>query len=395
MQENQSKIFHEIVQFSPKELQNGQGSGLGLYISKGIVDMHGGLMGLHSEGLGKGTTFFAQFPLLHREASISWIASGSTDSGSPASLVPRLSLDGIVSQEQSVCFIVFPLFYDVYVGLMDHNEPRMRLLIVDDAIACRKMVIRIIKDRGYKYVEAKNGKEAIEAVELSKNEGQKFDCILMDSSMPVLSGPDATTAIRGLGFKGKIFGITGNTLMSDVDDFVARGLDEIFLKPIRPTELLSVLLKMETPNDLFPSSLNDANVFDPLSNESIADDFKPRVLIVDDALPCRKMIIRMLQDQCHYSEASNGRLAVELVLASMNHGLPFHYILMDSSMPAMSGPEATQVIRTNGYKGKIYGVTGNVQKSDLDSFLACGLDGIMTKPLSPNDLFAALEISTE
>ena len=275
------------------------------------------------------------------------------------------------------------------------NKPRLRLLIVDDAIACRKMVIRIIKDRGYKYVEAKNGKEAVEAVEISMKEGQLFDCILMDSSMPMLSGPEATSAIRSLGFKGKIFGITGNTLMSDVDDFVAHGLDEIFLKPIRPNELLSVLVKVESPNDLSSDSLGEEYAFDPLGNESIVDDFKPRVLIVDDALPCRKMIIRILQDQCHYSEARNGQEAVELVLASMNHGLPFHYILMDSSMPTMSGPEATRIIRTNGYQGKIFGVTGNVQKSDLDSFLVCGLDGIMTKPLSPNDLFSALEISTE
>ena len=88
------------MQFSPKELQNGQGSGLGLYISKGIVDMHGGLMGLHSDGIGKGTTFFAQFPLLHREAAASWIASGSRESGSPSSRVPRLSLDGIIPADK-------------------------------------------------------------------------------------------------------------------------------------------------------------------------------------------------------------------------------------------------------------------------------------------------------
>ena len=356
-------------------------------------------MGLHSEGLGKGTTFFAQFPLLHREMSHSWIGSETIESILPSSVVPKLPLEGLVNPDKNggnrFSYFISMTFTVESNQIMD---PRLRFLIVDDAIACRKMVIRIVKEKGYSYVEAKNGKDAVEAIMISMENDLPFDCVLMDSTMPVMSGPEATTAIRKLGFKGKIFGITGNTLVSDIDDFVARGLDEIFLKPLRPQELLSVLAKEELHSaSTLDGILSDRSMIfcNPLENEAIVDDFKPRVLIVDDALPCRKMVIRILENQCQYSEARNGKEAVESVLASMERGLPYHYVLMDSSMPTMSGPEATRIIRSHGYNGKILGVTGNVQKSDLDSFLACGLNGILTKPLSPNDLFSALEISSE
>ena len=57
-----NKLFKEIIQFSAKEQQKGGGSGLGLYISKGIVDLHKGRIGAHSEGLGRGSTFYLEFP---------------------------------------------------------------------------------------------------------------------------------------------------------------------------------------------------------------------------------------------------------------------------------------------------------------------------------------------
>jgi len=61
--ENQQKLFKEIVQFQPEKLQAGGGSGLGLWITKGIVDMHGGRISVHSEGEGRGCTFTVRLPM--------------------------------------------------------------------------------------------------------------------------------------------------------------------------------------------------------------------------------------------------------------------------------------------------------------------------------------------
>ncbi len=61
--ENIKKVFNEIIQFDANKLQGGKGSGLGLYISRGIVDLHGGYVSVKSEGLGKGCTFSVELPL--------------------------------------------------------------------------------------------------------------------------------------------------------------------------------------------------------------------------------------------------------------------------------------------------------------------------------------------
>ncbi len=61
--EDQERLFKEIIQFKPEVLQGGGGSGLGLFITKGIVDLHGGQISVHSEGEGKGTTIHLELPM--------------------------------------------------------------------------------------------------------------------------------------------------------------------------------------------------------------------------------------------------------------------------------------------------------------------------------------------
>lgn len=64
MQENQVRLFKEIIQFSALELQQGKGSGLGLFIAKQIIDANNGTIGVISKGLGMGTSFFFELPLV-------------------------------------------------------------------------------------------------------------------------------------------------------------------------------------------------------------------------------------------------------------------------------------------------------------------------------------------
>jgi CheY-like chemotaxis protein len=118
----------------------------------------------------------------------------------------------------------------------------------------------------------------------------------------------------------------------------------------------------------------------------------PRVLICDDVLSCRKMVIRLIESHCHCAEVRNGQEAVIAVDDASAAGLPFDYIIMDSSMPTMSGSDATEVIRRSGYEGKIIGLTGNALKADLKEFLSKGLDEVLAKPIEPHKLFKALNI---
>jgi two-component system, NarL family, sensor histidine kinase BarA len=69
--ENQQKLFKGTVQFNPEKLQAGGGSGFGLYICKGIVDLHGGTISVFSEGEGHGSTFTLELPMTRGKASLS------------------------------------------------------------------------------------------------------------------------------------------------------------------------------------------------------------------------------------------------------------------------------------------------------------------------------------
>ena len=64
--ENQKRLFNEVVQFNPEKLQKGGGSGFGLFLTKGIVDLHEGKIGVWSAGEGHGATFTLELPLMRK-----------------------------------------------------------------------------------------------------------------------------------------------------------------------------------------------------------------------------------------------------------------------------------------------------------------------------------------
>ena len=100
---------------------------------------------------------------------------------------------------------------------------------------------RLLLHHNLKADEATNGAEAIVKVKLAMSIGQSYDVILMDSSMRIMGGPEATRAIRKLGFAGKIFGVTGHSDEGSIDDFLAKGADKIILKPMTKDTLTMII----------------------------------------------------------------------------------------------------------------------------------------------------------
>jgi len=87
-----------------------------------------------------------------------------------------------------------------------------------------------LKAIGHTCEEAEDGQIAVDKVK-EKNDLTSYDAILMDFVMPVLDGPDATKAIRALGYIGPIIGCTGNTLDMDLERFHESGCDRVIGKP--------------------------------------------------------------------------------------------------------------------------------------------------------------------
>lgn len=192
-----------LFQDSSDELQASQGSGLGLYVSKRVVELHRGAIGSITPRDGRGSIFFVDLPMTSESPNSTPSSSFST---------PSRPLD---------------------------KKPRV--LIVDDDALCRKMHNRLFSAHCETCTEAPNGRDAVSIVKFSMAIGQPFDCIIMDSSMPVMSGPEASTLIREAGFTGKILGVTGNSLQSDIDDFIRHGATEVIIKPLNPTLIQHII----------------------------------------------------------------------------------------------------------------------------------------------------------
>jgi CheY-like chemotaxis protein len=204
--EQVSELFQAGVQFNVNVLQAGQGSGLGLYISKGIVEQHGGTLAVSSEGLGRGSTFTCTLPL-HR------IPTDVEDEGTSRTTRP--------SDTPAKLKEMLPL----------------RVLVVEDSAMNRKMLVRLLQKRGHSVFEAVDGQEAIDKVEQAMADGSAFDTILMDYEMPVMNGPESSRGIRELGCDSFIVGVTGNLMEEDVNYFKECGANAVLPKPLDFTEL--------------------------------------------------------------------------------------------------------------------------------------------------------------
>ncbi len=142
------------------------------------------------------------------------------------------------------------------------------------------------------------------------------------------------------------------------------------------------------------------SIYDPAMTESLIIERKASIvpaqkqlhkcLVVDDSLPNRKMLVRLLERAGHTClSAGNGQEAVEIMdadhaatIQDKNHK-PIDSILMDYEMPVLNGPDATEVLRSKGYrKVNIIGVTGNVLVEDIATFTSAGANKVLPKPIT-------------
>ena len=277
--ENQKRLFKEIVQFSPEKLQSGGGSGLGLWITAGILDLHDGDIKVHSEGEGWGSTFTAELPMVRypavsltrgtpvehnmclfddipesahhsleeldfftesidrsmvydksqlRQASASTFNDYSDSQYSTRDeVIAALSESKRCNDNGGLGGVgggggtggvgcVGGLGLNVEGGV-DIKIRAFDLLVVDDSRLNRKMLLKCLRANGHSCWEAEDGVEAVAAVKkrILDHNLEPFDAILMDFVMPNMDGPEATKKIRALGYKGLIFGVTGNGKLSD------------------------------------------------------------------------------------------------------------------------------------------------------------------------------------
>lgn len=222
--EQQSKLFGAGVQFNVNELQAGNGSGLGLFIAKGIIEQHEGTLVCYSAGLGCGTSFTVTLPLYNIP--------------DPIREHPEVDED----------------YQNTY------HQNALKVLIVDDARSNRKLLMRLLTKRDNVCDEAENGEEAVEMVKAAASRGDTpYDVILLDYEMPVMNGPTAAKEIQALFSSGAfeqhqpsfIVGVTGNFMDEDIQYFKQCGANAVLPKPFKIQELENLCVEYHVTGSIF------------------------------------------------------------------------------------------------------------------------------------------------
>lgn len=196
--DKQDQIFQDFTQFDSTSIRAGVGSGLGLSISRQLVELMDGVLHVESEP-GIGSRFYFDIPL----------ESGSPLSKSPATL-----------KEEST----------------ERKHRIIRILVAEDDEISQSLMRIILEQRGYSVTTVSNGLLALEA--LKEN---AFDLIMMDVSMPELNGFETTAAIRSQEDPGAhipIIAMTAYALKGDREKVIAAGMDDYVTKPVQMNEVV-------------------------------------------------------------------------------------------------------------------------------------------------------------
>lgn len=208
-EENIKRLFDRFVQLEDARTKRFEGAGLGLYISKQLVNLMGGEIKVESI-LNIGSTFKFTIPF-HQVA------------------IPEQSIKRIESQET-------------------FNLKNINVLVAEDNLLNQKFVRKVLEKEKVNVTIASNGKETIQLLDASLSEGTtKYDLILMDIQMPELDGLETTIRIR----KRKddyqnipIIALTANNMDSQIQEYLENGMDDCVKKPIILSELLNSIYKI-------------------------------------------------------------------------------------------------------------------------------------------------------
>ena len=365
-------MFKDIVRFSADNDASQEGSGLGLWskfvfefiltlwndillalVSKGIIELHGGKIGVSSDGPGCGCTFIVDLPLLnfsfrggslrgdHRRIYASSVSPAFAPTSHSHNNRPPPIPGSSPSPSQSGKR--FPLHH-LIVGL----------------------------DGGSRNSSLRGNGEGT-AIMDRENDHQARSAVSFDEKVADEKEKERDRAPPS-GWATPI--VDGGAIVMSLGD-----------GPVDPATHAPPTLRRRRHSGLGSLTSLSTDQPPPFSWGGL------RVLVVDDAPLNRRMLCRLLRgrcEECH--EASDGQEALNMTLATLREsgGKPYEVILMDYQMPNMDGPASSSAMRDAGYEGIIIGVTGISLQSDIQYFLNHGANRVMTKPLDLQALEAAL-----
>ena len=339
-QEFVQKIFAPFERERTSTVSRTQGTGLGMAITKNIVDMMGGTIEVQTEQ-DKGTEFIVRLPFRTQ---------------------PEHQRTEKIAELEG-----------------------LKALVVDDDFNTCDSVTKMLVRVGMRSEWTLSGREAVLRARQSMELGDAFHAYIIDWRLPDMNGIEVTRQIRSLGDDTPIIILTAYD-WSDIEaEAKAAGVTAFCAKPlfmsdIRETLMTAIGQSQSEPEDsVLPAA---------------GSDFRGRcILLVEDNELNREIAVEILNEYGFLVDtAKNGAEAVEKVKNSEPGNCDL--VLMDVQMPVMNGYEATKQIRALDNPAlagiTILAMTANAFDEDRKKALECGMDGFLSKPIVIEELISTL-----
>ncbi|MEO0452956.1 MAG: response regulator [Verrucomicrobiota bacterium] len=363
-EEQKSRLFEAFQQADSSTSRRFGGTGLGLTISRRLVELLGGDMGLESE-VGKGSTFWFRIPFTKQ--------ANATPDLPPAEVSEELW--------------------------------GMRVLVADESHALNRSIEEMLDPWKVAGRSAESDELAYELLTKHAEQGNHFDLFIVNRR---LSGNKGEELIRRIRDTPTISDVPIIVTTSDPESYSPHELRELRLtallrKPVQAPALKEAILKarQDKKAPILSASEADQNSSSaevqekaglPETWETSVDVRSLKILLVEDSAVNREVARIQLDAWGHkITEAKHGREAVDIVKEQ-----EFDAILMDCQMPELDGYEATREIRDLATQAKqpniyIIAMTANALQGDREKCLEAGMNDYVSKPVEDDELLRALK----